>query len=108
LLNAVLSNCTWEDREVVATFRQPFDLLAETTAIAARRGARNTAKSAKSDIKQIAASIERFGFNNPVLIADDGMIVAGHGSVGPGRIAFTVTPVPAMRLARPCFFSRES
>ena len=32
LLNFVLSNCTWEDGEVVATFRQPFDLLAETTA----------------------------------------------------------------------------
>ena len=27
LLNFVLSNCTWEDGEVVATFRQPFDLL---------------------------------------------------------------------------------
>ena len=25
LLNFVLSNCTWEDGEVVATFRQPFD-----------------------------------------------------------------------------------
>ena len=25
LLNAVLSNCTWQDGEVVATFRQPFD-----------------------------------------------------------------------------------
>ena len=36
LLNFVLSNCTWEDGEVVATFRQPFDLLAETTAIAAQ------------------------------------------------------------------------
>jgi site-specific DNA recombinase len=36
LLNFVLSNCTWEDGEVVATFREPFDLLAETTAIAAR------------------------------------------------------------------------
>jgi hypothetical protein len=32
LLNFVLSNCSWEDGEVVATFRQPFDLLAETTA----------------------------------------------------------------------------
>ena len=50
LLNFVLSNCTWEDGEVVATFRQPFDLLAETTAIAARHGAGNTAKSAKSEI----------------------------------------------------------
>ena len=27
LLNFVLSNCTWEDGEVVATFKQPFDLL---------------------------------------------------------------------------------
>jgi hypothetical protein len=35
LLNFVLSNCTWEDGEVVATFRQPFDLLAETATIAA-------------------------------------------------------------------------
>jgi site-specific DNA recombinase len=25
LLNFLLSNCTWEDGEVVATFRQPFD-----------------------------------------------------------------------------------
>ncbi|MBX3552910.1 MAG: hypothetical protein KF697_10670 [Pseudolabrys sp.] len=33
LLNFVLSNCTWEDGEVVATFRQPFDLLAETTVV---------------------------------------------------------------------------
>ena len=50
LLNFVLSNCTWEDGEVVATFRQPFDLLAETTAIAARQEAGNTANSAKSEI----------------------------------------------------------
>jgi site-specific DNA recombinase len=36
LLNFVLSNCAWEDGEVIATFRQPFVLLAETTAIAAQ------------------------------------------------------------------------
>ena len=28
-LNFVLSNCSWEDGEVVATFREPFDMLAE-------------------------------------------------------------------------------
>ena len=50
LLNFVLSNCSWEDGEVRATFRQPFDLLAETTAIAARQEAANTANSAKSGI----------------------------------------------------------
>ena len=32
LLNLLLSNCSWEDGEVRAVFRQPFDLLAETTA----------------------------------------------------------------------------
>jgi site-specific DNA recombinase len=26
LLDFVLSNCTWKDGEVIATFRQPFDL----------------------------------------------------------------------------------
>ena len=50
LLNFVVSNCTWEDGEVVATFRQPFDLLAETTAISMRLAADNKSNSAKSEI----------------------------------------------------------
>jgi hypothetical protein len=50
LLNFVLSNCSWEDGEVVATFRQPFDLLAETTAIAARSSAGNSGNSSKNEI----------------------------------------------------------
>jgi site-specific DNA recombinase len=50
LLNFVLSNCSWEDGEVTATFRQPFDLLAETTAIAAQ-AARDVRRSlTKSEI----------------------------------------------------------
>ena len=49
LLNFVLSNCSWENGEVVATFRQPFDLLAETTAIAARHNAGDTALPAKRE-----------------------------------------------------------
>ena len=49
LLNFLLSNCSWEDGEVVATFRQPFDLLAETTAIVARHSAGDTANSAKRE-----------------------------------------------------------
>ena len=39
LLNFLLSNCTWDDGKVVATFRQPFDLLEETNAIATRQEA---------------------------------------------------------------------
>lgn len=50
LLNFVLSNCTWDDGEIVATFRQPFDLLAETTAIVARSKAKNNANFSKSEI----------------------------------------------------------
>jgi site-specific DNA recombinase len=50
LLNFVLSNCTWEDGEVVATFRQPFDLLAETTAIAARSAVATIPTLTKSEI----------------------------------------------------------
>ena len=50
LLNFVLSNCTWDDGEVVATFRQPFDLLAETTAIASRSGGNDGGNSPKSEI----------------------------------------------------------
>ena len=50
LLNFVLSNCTWDDGEVVATFRQPFDLLAESATAAARIGAGEIAKSARTEI----------------------------------------------------------
>ena len=50
LLNFVLSNCTWEDGQVVANFRQPFDLLAETTAIAVQTAANETTKLAKTEI----------------------------------------------------------
>ena len=32
-----------------------------------------------SNVEQIAASIKEFGFNNPVLIDENNVIVAGHG-----------------------------
>jgi site-specific DNA recombinase len=50
LLNFVISNCTWEDGEVVVTFRQPFDSLAETTAIAMLSAADDKGNSVKSEI----------------------------------------------------------
>jgi site-specific DNA recombinase len=50
LLNFVLSNCTCEDGEMVATFHQPFDMLSETTTMATRIEAGESAKSAKSEI----------------------------------------------------------
>jgi len=49
LLNFLLSNCSWEDGEVRATFRQPFDLLEDTNAIVARHVSGNWASSAKKE-----------------------------------------------------------
>lgn len=43
--------------------------------------ARNTRTHSEQQVLQIAASIREFGFNNPVLIAPDGQIIAGHGRV---------------------------
>ena len=50
LLNFVVSNCTWKGGALTATLRQPFDLLAETTAIAAQAAADNRPNLAKSEI----------------------------------------------------------
>jgi site-specific DNA recombinase len=38
LRNFVLSNCAWENGELVATFREAFDMLAETATNLARLG----------------------------------------------------------------------
>jgi DNA modification methylase len=45
----------------------------------------NARTHSRKQIGQIARSIERFGFTNPVLIADDGEILAGHGRVAAAR-----------------------
>ena len=39
----------------------------------------NARTHSDKQIAQIAASIRQFGFTNPVLIDEDGSIVAGHG-----------------------------
>lgn len=41
----------------------------------------NARTHSKSQVGQIAASIEKFGFLNPVLIDGDGRIIAGHGRI---------------------------
>jgi site-specific DNA recombinase len=50
LLNFVLSNCTWEDGVVVATFREPFGMLAETISSAARAAVDHKANTPKTEI----------------------------------------------------------
>ena len=43
--------------------------------------ARNARTHSEQQISQIAASIKEFGFNNPVAVDADGMILCGHGRV---------------------------
>src|SRR3954464_11815910 len=43
--------------------------------------ARNARTHSEAQVAQIAGSIAEFGFVNPVLVGDDGVIVAGHGRV---------------------------
>ncbi len=50
LLNFLVSDCFWRDGELTAALRQPFDLIAETTAIDARRKAAGVASNGLSGI----------------------------------------------------------
>ena len=43
--------------------------------------ARNARTHSDAQVSQLAASIKEFGFNNPVAIDADGMILCGHGRV---------------------------
>ena len=46
---------------------------------------RNARTHSRRQIKKIAASIERFGFINPVLIDENNLIIAGHGRVAAAK-----------------------
>lgn len=59
---------------------------------------RNARTHSKKQIKQIAASIRRFGFTNPVLVSDEGEIIAGHGRVEAARLLGRKT-VPTLALS---------
>jgi len=56
--------------------------------------ASNARTHSKKQIRQIAASIRKFGFTNPVLISDDDEIIAGHGRVEAARLMRS--PLPPM------------
>jgi DNA modification methylase len=58
----------------------------------------NARRHSKKQISQIAESIQRFGFTNPVLVSDDGEILAGHGRVRAAQEIGLLT-VPTVRLS---------
>jgi DNA modification methylase len=58
----------------------------------------NARTHSKKQLKQIASSIERFGFVNPVLISDGFEIIAGHGRVEAAK-NLGLREVPTVRLS---------
>ncbi|NMJ44436.1 ParB N-terminal domain-containing protein [Roseomonas sp. JC162] len=69
---------------------QPVDALTPRTT--------NPRTHSKAQIAQIAASIQRFGFTNPILVDEANGIIAGHGRVAAAR-KLGRTTVPTIRLA---------
>lgn len=59
---------------------------------------RNPRTHSKKQLKQIAQSIQRFGFTNPVLVDDDRRIIAGHGRVEAAK-SLGLTHVPTIALS---------
>ena len=60
--------------------------------------ANNARTHSDEQVAQIAASIREFGFNNPVLIAEDDTIIAGHGRVMAAQ-KLNLSEVPFLRLS---------
>jgi len=58
---------------------------------------RNARTHTNRQVKLIADSLKAFGFVNPVLIDETGMIVAGHGRVAAARL-LGMMQVPAVRI----------
>ena len=71
----------------------------ETVPVARLRPyAGNARTHSRKQIRQIAESIRRFGFTNPVLISHDDEIIAGHGRVEAAKL-IGLAGVPALRLS---------
>jgi DNA modification methylase len=58
----------------------------------------NARTHTKKQTRQIAESITRFGFCNPILIDQDGEIIAGHGRVEAAKL-LGLQDVPTLRLS---------
>ena len=59
---------------------------------------RNARTHSKRQVRQIADSMKRFGFNNPILTDDNLQIIAGHGRLEAAKL-LGLTAVPSIRLS---------
>ncbi len=60
--------------------------------------AQNARTHSRKQVTQIAESIRRFGFTNPVLVSDENEIVAGHGRVLAAK-HLGMAEIPVLRLS---------
>jgi DNA modification methylase len=58
----------------------------------------NARTHSKKQVRQIAESIERFGFTNPILISDADEVIAGHGRLAAAKL-LKVETVPTVKLS---------
>ncbi len=58
----------------------------------------NARRHSRKQIRQIAESMRRFGFTNPVLVSDEAEIIAGHGRVIAAK-ELGLHEVPTLRLS---------
>jgi DNA modification methylase len=63
---------------------------------------RNARTHSPEQVAQIAASIQEFGFTNPILVADDDGIIAGHGRLQAAReLSMKTVPVVVLNHLNP-------
>ena len=101
---SVLSRAYGQDELALATSSAEADLVAafkpkiEWLAVGSvKPNLRNSRTHTKKQLHQIAASIEEFGFTNPVLIDAEGTIIAGHGRVEAAKL-LGLNRVPCIRI----------
>lgn len=76
-------------------FERTNPLLIETKPVSwVRPYAGNAKHHPPEQLERLAASIKRFGFNSPLLVLEDGMLVAGHGRLSAAvMVGLTELPV---------------
>ena len=79
-----LANC----RELQIEYRETLSLRPHTN---------NARTHSRAQLRKIKASIEEFGFANPILIQTNGTVIAGHGRVEAAKL-LGMEKVPAICL----------
>src|SRR6478752_9431019 len=59
---------------------------------------RNARTHSAAQVAEIAGSIRAFGFTNPILVGEDGDVIAGHGRLAAARqLGLTEVPIILLR-----------